>query len=176
MKWSVTGPEGRVVTLACMVRDSWFGHGTLLGQFDRNGTITALRDSRVTCMPKDVFDWLLANSIEFNNHLLNDLNERLQWFLRAFSSRATLSVDEQIVRALSAIFHPKLNPGAPSNLNVSQEEIASLSGYSRQRCNRALVRLRKAGVITTNYRQIGVVDFDKLRAISERGFSSVATE
>jgi hypothetical protein len=76
--------------------------------FERNGTITALRDSRVTCMPKDVFDWLLLNSIEFNNHLLKDLNERLQWFLRAFSSRATLSTDEQIARALYGKFHPKL--------------------------------------------------------------------
>lgn len=170
LKWSTFSRNGQEVTFSCQVRGSWFGHATLMGMFERRGSIAALKDSRVTCMPKDVLDWLLANSIEFTNFLLRDFNERLQWFLRAFAARTTLTVDEQIVRAIYGLFHPRLNPGAPSTIHVSQDEIAHLSGFSRQRCNRTLVRLRKAGFITTGYGYLTIIDREAIRAIAEDGF------
>ena len=48
-------------------------------------------------------------------------------------------------RAIAGLFHPWLHPLGQAHLETSQEEIANLSGLSRQRCNAALNRLRAAG-------------------------------
>jgi predicted transcriptional regulator len=56
---------------------------------------------------------------------------------------------------------------------VSQEEIANLSGFSRQRCSKTLVTLREAGIISTSYGRIRVLDLEKLRSIAENGFASL---
>ncbi|WP_076998103.1 Crp/Fnr family transcriptional regulator [Variovorax sp. KK3] len=173
LKWSLCNRDGREVTLSSLGVDAWFGHGTLLGRFPRHGDIVALRESRVSCMPQDVFDWLLQESLPFNAALLRNINHRLQWFIGSFSARTTMPVDDQVARALAGMFHPDLNPGASRALHVSQEELASLTGFSRQRCNRALARLRAAGVIATEYGAITVLDTARLRAIGTNGWPDV---
>ena len=46
---------------------------------------------------------------------------------------------------------------------MSQEEIANLSGVSRQRCNAALKRLEADGVLQIGYGGITVVNLEALR-------------
>ena len=49
---------------------------------------------------------------------------------------------------------------------LSQATIATLLGVSRQSVNEALSRLREQGAVETGYRQIRVVDSDKVAAIA----------
>ena len=65
--------------------------------------------------------------------------------------------------ALVGLFHEWLHPGSDPHLEVSQEEIANLSGLSRQRCNAALRRLASAGLLRIEYGGITVTDLDGLR-------------
>ena len=142
---------------------SWFGEGTLLRGVPRTADIIALRPSRVALMPLETFDWLRATHRSFDDFLLRQINERMHWFLGNFAAHHLLDTDSQVARALVGLFHEWLHPGSDPHLEVSQEEIANLSGLSRQRCNAALRRLASAGLLRIEYGGITVTDLDGLR-------------
>lgn len=164
LKWCVSGPDGRSVTLGGLSAGSWFGEGTLLRAVARTADIIALRPSRVALMPVETFQWLHAHERAFDHFLLRQINERMHWFLGNFAAHHLLDTDSQVARALVGLFHPWLHPGSDPHLAVSQEEIANLSGLSRQRCNTALRRLADAGLIAVGYGGITVLDLARLRA------------
>lgn len=163
LKWAVTAEDGRSVTLGGLSRGSWFGEGTLLRAVPRTADIIALRPSRVALMPVETFQWLHATERAFDHFLLRQINERMHWFLGNFAAHHLLDTDSQVARALVGLFHPWLHPGSDPHLAVSQEEIANLSGLSRQRCNAALRRLAEAGLIAVGYGGITVLDLAGLR-------------
>jgi len=163
LKWCVTSPDGRSVTLGGLSNGSWFGEGTLLRGVPRTADIIALRPSRVALMPLETFQWLRAKHRSFDDFLLRQINERMHWFLGNFTAHHLLDTDSQVARALVGLFHEWLHPGSDPHLEVSQEEIANLSGLSRQRCNAALRRLALAGLLRIEYGGITVTDLEGLR-------------
>jgi len=163
LKWSVIGADGRSVTLGGLSVGSWFGEGTLLRGAPRTADIIALRDSRVALMPVELFEWLRAGERSFGDFLLRQINERMHWFLGNFAAHHLLDTDSNVARALVGLFHPWLHPGSDPHLRVTQEEIAHLSGVSRQRCNAALKRLAAQGLIEIEYGGITVTDLAGLR-------------
>lgn len=163
LKWAVTAEDGRSVTLGGLSTGSWFGEGTLLRAVPRTADIIALRPSRVALMPAHTFAWLHATQRAFDHFLLRQINERMHWFLGNFAAHHLMDTDSQVARALVGLFHPWLHPGSDPHLAVSQEEIANLSGLSRQRCNAALRRLAEAGLIVIGYGGITVVELEALR-------------
>ncbi|MBV7541202.1 Crp/Fnr family transcriptional regulator [Acidovorax sp. sic0104] len=163
LKWTVTSDNGRSVTLGGLSAGSWFGEGTLLRGAARTADIIALRPSRVTLLPVHTFEWLHATQRSFDHFLLRQINERMHWFLGNFTAHHLQDTDTQVARALVGLFHPFLHPGSDPHLQVSQEEIANLSGVSRQRCNAALKRLKADGMLQIEYGGITVVDLESLR-------------
>ena len=164
LKWCVSTPEGRSVTLGGLSRGSWFGEGTLLRGVPRTADIIALRPSRVAMMPAETFQWLQDSQPAFQQFLLRQINERMHWFLGNFVAHHLWDTDRQVARALVGLFHPWLHPASSATLQVSQEEIANLSGLSRQRCNAALRRLADAGILAIRYGAISVLDLEALRS------------
>ena len=163
LKWTVTSDDGRSVTLGGLSAGSWFGEGTLLRGVPRTADIIALRPSRVALLPVETFEWLHATERSFDHFLLRQINERMHWFLGNFTAYHLLDTDTQVARALVGLFHPFLHPGSDPHLHVSQEEIANLSGLSRQRCNAALKRLAQAQLIAIGYGGITVLDLAGLQ-------------
>ncbi|PLC04737.1 Crp/Fnr family transcriptional regulator [Variovorax sp. RO1] len=163
LKWSITSSDGRSVTLGGLSVGSWFGEGTLLRAVPRSADIIALRPSRVAQLPLETFEWLHRTQRGFDHFLLQQINERLHWFMGSYAAHRLLDADSQVARALAGLFHPWLHPGSESHLQTSQEEIANLSGVSRQRCNAALNRLKEAGFLHIEYGGITVTDLEGLR-------------
>ena len=52
--------------------------------------------------------------------------------------------------------------------DVSQGDLATMCGLSRQTLNKVLKDLQDAGAITTGYRRIEILDVDALRSIAFR--------
>ncbi len=167
LKWTVTSGNGRSVTLGGLSAGSWFGEGTLLRGVPRTADIIALRPSRVALLPVDSFNWLHATQRSFDHFLLHQINERMHWFLGNFTAHHLLDTDSQVARALAGLFHPFLYPGMDRHLQISQEEIANLTGVSRQRCNAALKRLQELGTLQIEYGGITVLDLPGLRRYVE---------
>jgi DNA-binding GntR family transcriptional regulator len=53
------------------------------------------------------------------------------------------------------------------DVNLSQGTIAALLGVSRQSVNEALGRLREVGAVETGYRNIRIIDVEKLAEVAE---------
>lgn len=157
-------PDGRPVTFTEVPAGGWFGEGSLLKAESRKYGAIALRESRIARMPKTTFDWLLDNSIGFNRFVLLQINERLGQFIALVGFGRLHDMDARIARCLGALFNPILYPGAGPRLLISQEEIGSLTGVSRQRVNRALQKLEGDGLLKVEYGGITVLDVEALRS------------
>jgi CRP-like cAMP-binding protein len=166
LKWSCGAADGRSVSLGGLTSGSWFGEGSLLRGEPIDADIVALRHSRVAAVPRDVFEWLYRTQLGFNHFLLRQLNERMHWFMGDFSAHRLLGADAQVARALVGLFHPWLHPGSNHQLGLTQEEIASLAGLSRQRCNQALRRMQAKGLVHIEYGSITVLDLAGLARMS----------
>jgi CRP-like cAMP-binding protein len=155
--------SGKTATLTGVPPGGWFGEGSMLKTEPRRYDTIALRDSRVACMRRETFQWLLDHSIGFNRYLLVQLNERLGQFISLLESERLLDTDARVARCLATLFNPVLYPGLGPQLAISQEEIGYLTGVSRQRVNRSLKVLQFAGYLSVEYGGITIRDLTGLR-------------
>lgn len=163
VKMANLSADGKPTTFTGIPAGGWFGEGSLLKDEPRRYDIVALRASRIACMPRATFMWLLDNSIAFNRFLLIQLNERLGQFIAMVEHDRLLGPDARVARGLAALFNPYLYPGHGPRLKISQEEMGYLAGISRQRINQALKALEKAGLLKVEYGGITVLDLEGLK-------------
>ncbi len=162
-KMSSDWVSGKTATYTGIPAGGWFGEGSVLKDEPRRYDVIALRDTRVACMRRETFLWLLDHSIPFNRFLLMQINERLGQFIGLLESERLLDTDTRVARCLAGLFNPILYPGLGPQLAVSQEEIGYLAGVSRQRVNRSLKVLEDAGFLSIEYGGITIRDLDGLR-------------
>ena len=162
-KMSSDWVTGKTASYAGIPTGGWFGEGSLMKTEPRRYDVIALRDTRVACMKRDTFRWLLDNSIGFNHAIIEQINERLAQFISLLESERLHDTDTRVARSLSIMFNPVLYPGQNVSLNISQEEIGQLAGVSRQRVNRSLKLLEDAGFLRIEYGGITILDLDGLR-------------
>ena len=165
VKWAITAPDGRTVSLGGQSVGSWFGEGTLIRNTPRQSDLVALRHSRVAQIPFDTFDWLRHHRPSFNDFLLMQVNERMHWFMGNYAAQGLLDTERQVARALMGMVHPLLNPRGERHLQLSQEELANLAAVSRQSCNSALMRFKNAGLVRSAYGGIVVLDLPGLQRL-----------
>src|SRR5512141_2934743 len=156
-------PAGKSVTFAGIPAGGWFAEGSVLKGQTFKYDIEALRDSRIAFMPEATFHWLLDTSIPFNRFLLQQLNERLGQFIGMVEHDRLLDPDARVARSLAALFNPHLYPDSDPHVQISQEELGYLAGASRQRVNRSLQVLSRAGLIKVDYGLITVLDLAGLQ-------------
>jgi CRP/FNR family cyclic AMP-dependent transcriptional regulator len=101
---------------------------------------------------------LLDASVTFHRFVLTQLNERLGQFVAMVKHNRLLRPQARLATELAALFNPVLYPGQRRSIPITQQELAHLVGLSRQRVNRALKRLRYAGLVHVNYGSITIVD------------------
>ncbi|MBI4985902.1 MAG: Crp/Fnr family transcriptional regulator [Rhodocyclales bacterium] len=162
-KMSSDWVTGKTATYTGLPPGAWFGEGSIPKSEARRYDVIALRDSRIACLRRETFHWLLDHSISFNRYLLVQLNERLGQFIGLLESERLLDTDARVARCIAGLFNPILYPGLGPQLAISQEEIGYLAGVSRQRVNRSLKALEDAGFLTVEYGGITVIDLDGLR-------------
>ena len=162
-KMSSDWATGKTASYTGIATGGWFGEGSMLKAEPRRYDVIALRDTRVACMKRETFHWLLDHSIAFNRFVINQINERLGLFIGLLESERLADVDARVARAIAALFHPVLQPGIESRISISQEEIGYLAGVSRQRVNRTMQTLERSGFLVAKYGGVTVLDLDGLR-------------
>jgi CRP-like cAMP-binding protein len=121
----------------------WFGEGSVLKNEPRRYEVVALRDSEMLCLPRAMFHELLAASLPFSNAVLHHMNQRLGQAMAIIEANRSGSLEQRVALYLGPLFWHGLR-----TLNLSQEELGTLAGISRQSTNKALQCLQTKGLIT----------------------------
>jgi len=158
---------GKSVTFIGVPQGGWFGEGSMLKDEPRRYDAIALRNSRIACLPRATFQWLLDTSISFNRYLLLQLNERLSQLIATLESDRLLGPDARVARCLAQMFNPHLYPKLGPLLRISQRELGFLTGLSRQRVNQALQLLARRGLLAVEYGSITVLSLSGLRTFED---------
>lgn len=140
--------------LLALMGGEWFGEGSVMKEEPRRYEVIALRDSELLCLPRAQFHHLLDGSLPFSHAVLRQLNLRLGQAMAIIEANRTGSLEQRLALYLSRLFWQGLR-----RLNLSQEELGSLAGMSRQAANRALGGLARRGLVALRFGR--VVDIDQ---------------
>jgi CRP-like cAMP-binding protein len=170
VKVDTVSVEGRGTTFIGVSTGGWLGEGSLLKHELRPYEVVSLRDSWIALMPASTFDWLFETSLGFNHFLVHQLNARLGQFVGVVESYRIQRTTAQVAVCIADLFNPALGSAASDVMHISQEEIARLSGLSRQVASRALHELEAAGLVQLHYGGIQVLDVEALHAFGRGAF------
>src|ERR1700676_4785308 len=161
-RMGIVSRGGKAASFAGLTTGSWFGEGTVLKNEPRRYDVVALRDTRLAMMDRSTFFWLFENSVGFNRFLVGQLNERLGQFIGMLEYGRTLDATARLARCIASLFNPILYPDLTRHLEITQEEIGTLSGMSRQNANQSLKKLEQQGLLRLEYGGVTVIDLDRL--------------
>jgi CRP-like cAMP-binding protein len=111
VKLAAVSADGKSVSFEGVTAGGWFGEGSLLKSEPRKYDAVALRETRIASMPRATFDWLRADSIPFNHFLLDQVNERLGYFIGMLENDRSRGPDARVAQCLAGLFNPQLSPG-----------------------------------------------------------------
>jgi CRP/FNR family cyclic AMP-dependent transcriptional regulator len=162
-KMAMLGRDGRATTFVAVGSGAWFGEGSIIKHVPRQYEGVALRNSEIAFVPRKVFMSLLDENIAFNRFIIDILNERLQQFIGLASRDRLLEPEARVALSIASLFNPVLSPRTERTLAITQDEIAELSGLSRQRTNEALRFLEDQGMLRIERVGLTVVDLKRLQ-------------
>jgi len=158
--------DGKTMSYAALTDGAWFGEGSMLWgpNHRRMYDGTALRDSRLVCVPYRTFDWLSSISIEFNRFISRHIAGRLGQSMSMLEHDRLTPPEMRLANCLHDIVNPSMNPGTGTRISITQEEIGYLCGLSRQVVNRVLREFEDLGLIKLEYGVLSVLSISRLRS------------
>jgi len=141
----VLGSSGGETTLHCMREGEWGGEGSLLKKELRRYDLRSLTASRLCLIPAQTFEVLRQTSIEFNQFLCDNMNERMGKFVGMLEASRLRSPETRLAQALLMLADHKVDGAQP--LLIPQQELALICGLSRQRVNAAISEFKRQGLV-----------------------------
>ena len=167
---STANAEGREVFLNIMVPGDTFGEIALLDGGTRTATATAIEAAELVSIRREpVFD-LLEREPKAALELLRQCGARLRWTSGLLEDAAFLDAPARLAKRLLSLgeLHGEDSAGGRV-VRISQEELASFLGVSRQAVNEQLQGWKAKGWVTLGHGTVTVRDAAALRRTIERG-------
>jgi CRP-like cAMP-binding protein len=153
--------DGRVFTLDFMGPGQWFGDIALVDNRVEDLDMVAHVPSTLLIVAKPDMHELMDLSIEFRDALLQLNCQRLRRMYKRCEERHALSLPQRLagqVLRLARRFGRTTTNGVRIDLAVSQGDLASMVGGSRQRVNRALRQMQQLGIMQLGPQRLLVLD------------------
>src|SRR5688572_15293694 len=141
VKVSVTSPDGQEAILVMLDAGESFGEFALLDDQPRSATIEATQRTEVLTLRKDDFHRLLRQMPDIAIGLLRVLTKRLRDTDQLVQDAAFLDVGERLAKKLLTLMTTHGRPsekGIELNLLLTQQELASMIGATRESVNKQL--------------------------------------
>lgn len=172
VKLVAAGAGGRDVVLAIRGAGELIGEMAVLGGIRRTATGVAVDDVKLGSMSGEEFRSFITEHPEVGLVLTRMLVRRLA---EADRDRIDLATHDSIGRVAKRLLELAADHGVPAeggrriDLSLSQDELASWTGATRETVSRALRLMRGLGWIATDRRAITVLDPTALRKRSRDG-------
>lgn len=160
VKLQSSSSQGRVSAFIGVSDGEWFGEGSALKEEPRRYDVIALRDTELFCLPRAIFDELLATCLPFNHYLVAHLNRRLGQAMFLIEAGRLRSPEQRVALYLSRVCFWQ----GRRRLVLSQEELGLLVGLSRQTVNRALKSMEQQGLVSLALGRVTMLDEQALTA------------
>jgi len=155
----------------------WFGELALIAMRKTIVSVFADAVTRVMMLPKSEFDRLVADEPRHVRHFALLLADRYAALIQILTLAHGLTPMERLrtrlVETVDLKHRDRESPGSHS-LNVSQAELATMIGVSRQKLNELLRELSAAGLVELGFRRIHVPDLARLRGVPEEQLARAA--
>jgi CRP-like cAMP-binding protein len=157
------GTWGRPTMFAIKSHGNVVGDLSLFDGAPRTSSAQALEPSVALTLPYDVMRANLAANPAIACRILSAYATRI----RANDRRLVEALNLDLMNRLARLLFEIAQGAAEFELDVTQEEIASLVGASRERTNKALATLQRSGAITIHqHRVYRIIDPEKLAVLA----------
>lgn len=141
------------------------GELALLDGRPRSASAQTLEDSAVQVLSREDFQQYLTTAPKLAASLLELLSTRLRQITEYAESLAFLDIRGRVAWALLQLAerHGVDRRGVEIDIDMTQTELASMVGATRERVNRALASFRAQGLVEIRGKKIALLDTMRLR-------------
>lgn len=161
VKVSFYTDEGKEVLLGVRGPGSMLGDMSALDGRPRSATITALAPAETVVIPTDAFRSFLTSDPEISLAMLATLSARLRDADKKRIEFGSLDTTGRVAMRLLELadrFGVATDQGINIAVSLSQRDLAGWTGSSREGVSKALQNLRARKIITTDRKQITILD------------------
>jgi CRP/FNR family transcriptional regulator, cyclic AMP receptor protein len=170
VKTTATSESGIETMLGIRASGDVVGELAVLGRTPRTATVTACTALTAYAIPGEIFTAFLDRRPQAWAAVSLMIAERLEWANRRrvdyAGHDATIHIARVIADILDLYGRPSAEGGEELGVSLSQPELGSLVGISKEAVARAIRRLRDKGLVETQYRRIVVCDSVGLRSFA----------
>ncbi len=163
--------HGKTGTTGFWCAGDILGAGDLGSKTTRQMTVRCLESCVLYTISYPRFHALIRRFPELGEAVIQALSLRLRWVARLAVMLETQSGYERVCAVLLALADRFAAPSAQGtliDLKLTNEDLASISGVSRQYVNATLGDLRKRGLVRMRKRDIILPDCEKLASAAPR--------
>ncbi|MEU1788257.1 Crp/Fnr family transcriptional regulator [Streptomyces sparsogenes] len=164
--------NGHEALLAIRVGGDVVGEMAAMDDAPRSATVTACGDIAASIVRESDLRRFLNLHPEAALALAGIVAQRLRWANRRRVEFGGYPVKVRLARVLAelaATYGLRVPRGLVIGVDLTQPELAALTGSAEVTIHKALAELRKEGLITTGYRRTTVLDLDRLREVARLG-------
>ena len=166
VKITSTSEQGQEALLAVMGPGEFFGELALFDDLPRSADVVAMEQTITLNLNRDDFFAIIDRFPSVSRQIFSVLASQIRRLTNNVSDIVFLNLDARIAKRLLelAAAHGVDTPeGRRIELNLSQAEIGSMVGATRESVNQCLRRFQEAGLITLGRQRITVVRPEALR-------------
>jgi CRP-like cAMP-binding protein len=155
--------DGREVTFRVYGTGQAFGEFAVLDGKPRSACAVAASNLSTMVIYRADFLSLIERNFAVLQRVVEELTERLRYTTMFSKSLAFLSASGRVASALVALADRASSQPGQVKLAITQSELASYAGATREWTNHALHDFAEEGLITIERRAITVLDRERLR-------------
>jgi CRP/FNR family cyclic AMP-dependent transcriptional regulator len=165
---SVVSEDGKEVTLTVLGPGEVVGEMSLLDGGPCSADVTAQEDCTLLVIERGQFLALLRSNSELCLRLLSFLTRRLRRANAALEDMALLDVPTRLGRLLTRLaadYGVPVQSGTRIEVRLSQKDLSSLVGASREKVNRQIRLWEEAGVLAKDSGRMVITDVQALPSL-----------
>lgn len=166
MKITVPSKLGDEITLAILSRGDFFGEMALLDSLPRSADATAMEETLLYVLNRSDFQSFLIHNENAVRSILYALSSRLRKTDDFLTEVCFLNISARLARRLLEMAESLLQEnshGSSMELKLTQSDLASLLGTTRETINRELKILRDRGIVSTSRNLIIIHNLELLK-------------
>ncbi|MFA5180153.1 MAG: Crp/Fnr family transcriptional regulator [Syntrophales bacterium] len=166
IKIIVTRPVGDKITVAILNDGDFFGEMALLDGMPRSADAVALEETQLAVLDRNDFLAFLAQQKHAALAILRTMSLRLRKTDDLLAEICFLSLSSRLAKGLLELARSDSEGGhdsSPPAMRMTQKDLSSLLGVSRESVNKELKILRDKGIVSTERSKIVILDQERLK-------------